>query len=409
MTTAGYGLAKVQNIPYAMWKQIRDIRTNDELADFLKQDEHYFREFLLKRTSAGKVDALLREGRVKDASEFDYLCESLKSCLFRAGGSNIMKWGLWIPGSDDITAIKDVIDDNEFYRITLPERLYQDIAMVSARIHERILESADGAKVLTRVDYVIRDDGTASIIDVGESNTSMGLADRLHKMMGFGEGRLLDGYIDRVLRVHERINPGFKRVLFVAEDERMIKNLDYEFMMMKGSCSKAGVSSDTITLDDFQANGMGQNNAALIRCFRGFHRVIISGMVDSTMFIDVYNKENLHRIISSMDLPGLVSLPKARSFSLKGCPEAIADEMAGYVSDAGFVDYVVKPSVKSKRNSSLAYIYNNNNPVHRRQLIRNLKRFINEGHIQSMMLEENIASSAADGRKLEVRIHCFTD
>ena len=57
-----YGIAKTQKLPYSNWENVRSIQSKGKLVNFFKQDEIFFRSWLLKRTSPRKVDQIFRKG-----------------------------------------------------------------------------------------------------------------------------------------------------------------------------------------------------------------------------------------------------------------------------------------------------------------------------------------------------------
>jgi len=422
-----YGTAKTQKLPYSYWGQLRGIETGQELADFFNEYQDFFRAFLQKRTSSGKIEDIFQRGKIKDNSEFDFLCEATKSAIFRAGGTNIMDWGCWYQGDSKIeieplsSAGVETVPvyglDVELplgYSVGIPKELYMAISDVTMRIHQEVRTQINGPKLLTRVDYIIADGGYAYIIDIGESNTTLGLADSIFAFSGRQSSHLLERYIRAVLEQQCRLAPGFNRVLFVAENLDMVKNLSYEFETMARMINCLGVEASTIVREDLHSAAENAVNTAFVRCFRGIPAEYESTvkMVDDLSAIAVYDKSNLYAILERIKaiLPEQIKVPFHLLFPLhKSQPDELADSIISAVKEAGLKDYVVKPAVKSKKASSLAYLYSSDNPIHKRQLRKTITRFDEEAHIPSLIIEENIGSAAADGKKLEVRVHCLSE
>lgn len=425
-TILNYGIAKTQKLPYSYLDLLKKIETRGQLVDFFMQDSYFFKKFLLKRTSNSKVQDIFEKGRICDDSEFDYLCEATKSAIFRAGGSNIMNWGCWYVGNSTLKANKISEEETEKinvynslvelplgFSIAIPRKLYEDMKEVSNKIHKEIRSHIDGSKILSRVDYVIINENKAYIIDIGESNTTLSLSDALYNFSGLGKGTLLEEYFKRVIEEQEILVPNFQNLIFVAEDKKMLQNLPYEFEIMQSFVKdKYGLNTTTILKDKLLSHH--EEGTALVRCFRGLLPQNDKGivMVDDISAINIYKKDNLFEILERLkaDFPLSISIPSHHLFELKGKePEELAKNIHQHAKDAGLEDYVVKPSVKSNKGSSLAFLYSINNPTHLRQLKKTVKRLSQEEHIPSLILEENVGSGIIDGKKLEVRVHCLSD
>lgn len=421
-----YGIAKTQKLPYLHWNQLRVIESKQDLVQFFRQDLAFFQDFLSKRTSESKVQEIFKEGEIRDNSEFDYLCESTKSAIFRAGGSNIIDWGIWHSGSNGMDGTKLSESKAETinvygsqvelplgYSITLPKQLYNDMCEATRKIHAEIRKQTHGPKILSRVDFVVINEKKAYIVDVGESNTTLGLADALYGFSGLGNGKLLEEYIDRIINEQQTLVPNFNRLVLIAEDQNMVHNLGYEFQAMQSLLKhKYNIPSETLIMDELPE--LSGNKTALVRCFRGIRTMpnLKSGMVDDLSALDVYSKENLFEIIERLqnEFPQSIDVPIHRLFRLGELGEGdLSSEIFQEAKNEGLEDFVVKPSIKSRKSSSLAYLYSTDNHIHPRQLAKTLRKLNNEGHIPYVILEENVGSGIIDGKKLEVRLHCLSN
>ena len=424
-----YGIAKTQKLPYSYWNQLREVETKDQLVDFFIQNSDFFHEFLSKRTSSGKVEDIFENQKIKKNSEFDYLSEAAKSAIFRAGGSNIMDWGCWYVADGSIittpiteSGVNSVdvcglsVELPLGYKIALPSQLYEDIRDATREIHTMVRSQTDGPKILSRVDFVLTDEDKAYIVDIGESNTTLCLADALYSLSGLGEGMLLNQYLQRLFEEQAKINPNIKEVILVAEDQKMINNLPYEFQTMELLIrEKFDIPVKTILKEELMDSEVAEDKfSAYIRCFRG---IIPESehdfrMVDDISAIDVYSKDNLYQILEVLkdDLPQNIMVPNHHLFRLDETePDILAEKIYQQAEEANLHDFVVKPSIKSKKSSSLAYLYSIENSVHPRQLEKTIRRLRKEEHIPYLILEENVGAGVADGKKLEVRVHCLSN
>ena len=228
------GIAKTQKLKYSDWQTLREVRTREELVDFYRSNADFFMEFLERIISHRKTQDIFERGRIRDPSEFDFLCEATKSAIFRAGGTNIIEWGAWTAEGESLsyrrlsqsrTVCVDIYGTNAEvpvgYAVQLPSPLYHDLAAATRKIHEAIREEVSGVKLLTRVDFVIVSPDKAYIVDIGESNTTLGLTDSLAVYAGWQNPSILPKYIKKVLAEQRRLVPNFDRVVIVAEDDKM--------------------------------------------------------------------------------------------------------------------------------------------------------------------------------------------
>jgi hypothetical protein len=388
---------------------LKAVETRDQLAELFKSDREFFEKFLKGKTSERKIRKIFEEGIIESEGEFDYLSEATKSAVFRAGGSSIMDWGCWYMGEGEINCKRISISDVETieiqgveiqvplgYSVALPQKLYEDMADVARSTHEAIRKRVKGPKVLTRLDYIVVDKDTAYIVDIGESNTSLGLSDAIYKFVGLGEGEILKKYVERVIAHLSNV----KQVVLVAEDETMLKDLDYEFQILSNIILQSyGLKSQVITKEQLQGE---MPDTGYIRCFRRLFATDVN-IIDDISSIPIYNKENILKILAELTLPERVHTPKSYVMD----STATAEDVLETVKENGLEDFVVKPASKGKK-SSIAFLYTVNNPVHTRQLAKAIKKIRSAG-IKKLMIEENIGSSIADGKKLEVRVHCLSN
>lgn len=426
-TVPDYGIAKTQKLPYSYWAKLRNIETREQLVDFFMQNPATFTDFLAKRTSPGKVKDIFERKKIDNNSEFDFLCESTKSAIFRAGGSNIMDWGCWYVDDGRLYSRKISSSENEIldiygtgvelplgYSVALPRQLYQDMRKVTLKIHEEARAYTKGPKLLTRVDFIVTDANNACIVDVGESNTTIGLADALYAFSGLGKRTFLEKYLARVLEEQKKITPDIKRIFFVSEDQKMIDNLPYEFSAMENLVkSSFCLEASTILKEDLPSVSK-TGDSAFVRCFRGIPPCadLDIKMIDDISSIYFYNKDHLYRILDKCQasFPSAISIPRHSMFGLRqSASDALAEKVYRHAEESGLKDFVIKPSVKSSRSSSLAFLYSSENPVHLRQLKKTIKKLNKEEHIPYLIVEENIGSGISDGKKLEVRLHCLSE
>ena len=133
-------------------------------------------------------------------------------------------------------------------------------------------------------------------------------------------------------------------------------------------------------------------------------------MIDDSSAIKAYSKENIYRILEGIQngLPPTVTVPLHSVFPLHvHDTDTLMGKIADKADSDGLQDIVIKPSAKGKK-SSMAYLYNIKNPVHRRQLKKALRKLDKEPDIPYVIMEENVGSGIIDGRKLEVRVHCLS-
>ncbi|MBW2977718.1 hypothetical protein KY331_02630 [Candidatus Woesearchaeota archaeon] len=388
---------------------LKTVETRDQLVELFKSDKEFFEKFLKGRTSERKIRQMFEKGVIASNGEFDYLSEATKSAVFRAGGSSIMDWGCWHAEGEDITCRRISTRDVETieiqgveiqvplgYVVTLPQKLYDDMANVARNTHEAIRKRVKGSKILTRLDYIVVDKNTAYIVDVGESNTSLGVSDAVYQFAGLGEGDNLKKYVERVIAYLADV----KQVVLVAEDEAMLKDLGYEFQILSNIILECyGLKSHTITKEQLQGE---MPDTGYIRCFRRPFATNIP-LIDDVSSIPVYSKENILKILAELTLPERIHAPKSYVID----STATAEDVLETVRENGLEDFVVKPISKGKK-SSIAFLYTVNNPAHTRQLAKAIRKIRSAG-IKQLMIEENIGSSVADGRKLEVRVHCLSN
>ncbi|MBI2581077.1 hypothetical protein HYV85_04725 [Candidatus Woesearchaeota archaeon] len=436
-----HGLGKVQRMPYALWGELREISSQDELVEFMQANEPMLGGFVAKRLSAGKAEALFSSGRIEKRQEAYYLAEVLKSVILRGGGSSLIGWALWsangvpetrferLPCGEAALNIAGIhVNVPVSYSIKVDECIMSRLEAATLMLHTIL--SAGQVKLLTRADYVFERDSVGNIVpclvDVGESNLSFALSDALFDVFQkFAPAKmpaLLSHYLEGALKAYGRPP---KSAAVIAEDAKMIKDMPYEFAALSAGLErrvmrKGPAPSVVVTNVGELAKADSLKYDFVLRCFRSAaaadaFKVLLPEenasaevpfVVDGLEFVSAYGKSRVREAVEQNrpQLAGLVKVPFSEVFELKeGSLEATIEQIFCSFLGKGTGDIVIKPAAKPVGASSIAFFYNVCNPYHLEQAGYNMAKLYRRG-IRNIIVEESVGNGVAGGRKAEIRV-----
>lgn len=422
-----YGVLKTQRLSYKLWDEgLKYVETKDELIEFIHSHKKELEKFLSTRLPKSQHKYIFEDSKIKNNSTFDYLCETIKSGIFRAGGSNIMDWGLWRKSDNNSftsflisdNGLEEIYSEGQFvkipirYEVELPEKLHSDIKVVGTLIHEHIKKSTTGSKILTRIDFVPSAKDSLYLIDVGDTNLTMGITDGIYRLSSKKEGHILSTYIEKVLCNIKKEKGDISLVYLVVEDKVMLSNQPYEFKMLSNAITaQMDVDVQTITMEEFISSEIN-DNAGYIRCFgKDISDDLGAGFIDDAHAIKHYKKHNLAETLRKLEkeFPDSIKIPKiARIDFINGSVENIVEEIINKAKSLGFDDFIVKPSARCEKMLSPAFLYSILNESHKRQLKKVIERFRSEENVPYLLIEENVGKGFINDKKLEIRFFCMS-
>lgn len=435
-----YGLGKVQRLPYALWRELREVSSQREFVVFLQAREPVLRDLVERRLSVGKAEALFGSGCIGKRQEAYYLAEVLKSAILRGGGSSLIGWALWsangvpearfekLPCEDAALDIAGIhVNVPVSYSVKIDEGMMSRLETTTLMLHS-ILSAGQG-KLLTRADYVLERDSAGNImpclVDVGESNLSFAMTEALFgAFQGFVPKvpALLGPYVEGALKAGGGLP---KSVAVIAEDARMMMDLPYEFAAMserigqRVAC-KGPAPSVAVTHVDALTSADSLKYDFVLRCFRSaaaaaaFKDLLPEGglssgapfVVDRLEFVSAYGKSRVREAVEQnrTQLAEFVKVPLSEVFGLEeGGLEATTEQIFRSFSGKGTGDVVIKPAAKPVGKSSIAFFYNTRNPYHLEQASYTIAKLYRRG-VRSIIVEGSVGNGVAGDRKAEIRV-----
>ncbi|MBN2477768.1 hypothetical protein JXB01_00580 [Candidatus Micrarchaeota archaeon] len=407
------GVAKIQRVNLKMWHTLKHTKTKKELCNFIRLNPE-LEPVIKSRLSKKRVKAIVEKEEIKDNCEYDFISEFIKSAVLRAGGTELMGWGIWKTGdfSEGIRSIpfgngretKIKIGTRTVilplsHIIEIGKKDFASLALATERISSHISRK----KVITRVDFVY-ENGKWVMVDAGESNTTLTTADSLFRFAGF-QTDFLGLYLRSALKKYRQLNGSSpKRILMIPEDEEMMKNLYYEFESLEMRMYQM-TSAEITTM---VSSGFFEDTEKLdydlgIRCFRILPEVVPAvkfPIIDPVEDAFKFRKSEFYKKLPKP--PEGIIMPKFRIVKIGETAKTI-DGIFGFIRQTGITDFVVKPAEKPKNHSVTAYFYNKDNEAHLRQMKKSIKKLSSAG-VENLIVEEMCGSEAIEGKKLEIRI-----
>ncbi len=435
-----HGLGKVQKMPYALWRELREASSQAELVSFVQAREQMLKGFVAKRLSDDKAEVLFSSGRIEKRQEAYYLAEVLKSVILRGGGSQLIDWALWSANGVSETKFEKLPCENAdldiagvhlivpvSYSIKIDKRMMSRLEAATLLLHNTL--SVGRGKLLTRADYVLERDPVGNmvpyLVDVGESNLSFALTDALFgAFQGFVPKvpALLGSYVESALNSYGRPP---KSVAVVAEDVKMISDMPYEFAALAEGLEqrvmrKGPAASVIVTPVRELTKANSSKYDFVLRCFRSraaadaFRAILPEEalnagepfVAESLEFVSAYGKSQVREAVEQnrAQLSEVIKVPLSELFGLEeGSLEATAEQIFRSFSGKDINDIVIKPAAKPIGASSVAFFYNVCNPYHLEQAGYNLAKLYRKG-IRSIIVEESVGNGSVDGRKAEIRV-----
>ncbi len=420
------GLAKVQNVPFSYWKDLKRLNTGGELLEFARQ--HSDLESALRVQLRGSALRVMDRGDIKSASEVTFIDGILKSSILRAGGSAKTSWAPWSASGDCISS--NVM--NRSGSITFEEgpMLFSVPATYSLKIDEvsfQRLRAAtelisthldpDGSKYCIRADFVLeRSNGLYEwwLVDVGESNLGFVLGSQMHGLAGTGldfagmYANMAKGFVD-----------SRNSVMIVYQDDRMLQGMPFEFEGIKERLNGAGIHAELLTKDDFlnrvQSGAYNASAPPVLRFFRAASQVEVERlnkaevdglrMIDPPRFIPLMQKQAVTETVDidlRADLERLVCVPKMLRVEIGNGTEMAFSTVLDWMHINGVSDAVLKPGTKGK-SATTAFFYSIDNPRHRLEMKKTIGK-IAASDIRTVVVEELVGDGAIEDRKTEVRV-----